>query len=112
MAFNQWLRLFFVGRFRPIALIRLGLILWLLGFGSHHPIGQSAFKDCTTLQSVSLLGVVTGCGARAFADDAALSSLNYAGTMEQFKAMTKDETRNQNCGVLKSVVCADDSVTL
>ena len=51
-------------------------------------IGESAFKGCTSLTSVTIGNSVTSIGRCAFDGCTSLESVNYSGTKSQWKAIT------------------------
>lgn len=55
-------------------------------------VGAGMFRQCGELEEVSLPQSVTAVGAEAFADCGALRTLRYAGTQEQWAAVSVDPT--------------------
>jgi hypothetical protein len=75
-------------------------------------IPETIFQGCTALTSVALPSAITTIGPNAFDGDTALATMSFAGTIDQFTAITKDTTWNSGCTSLKSVSCSDGAVTL
>lgn len=61
-------------------------------------IGDYAFYECTSLESITIPDSVTSIGGYAFYDCPNLADIYYTGTQEQWKAITKGTNWNQNMG--------------
>ena len=61
-------------------------------------IEEKAFADCTALTSIIIPSSVTTIGEEAFADCKNLTSINFKGTEEQWNAITKGDSWNDNTG--------------
>ena len=59
-------------------------------------IGMAAFSRCSTLTSVTIPASVTEIGEEAFKGCTALAEIHYAGTKDQWAAVTKGEDWNKD----------------
>ena len=60
-------------------------------------IGSHAFENCTSLTSIDLPEGVTSIGYNAFYGCTSLKTINFKGTEEQWKSITKGSNWNSNC---------------
>jgi hypothetical protein len=67
-------------------------------------IGKCAFNKCTSLNDVAIPTSVTSIGAGAFGNCTALTTINYAGTQEQWSAISQS-----NSGISENVTITYDS---
>lgn len=73
-------------------------------------IKDYAFYGFIDLWELSIGKNVTSIGAYAFADCILLQGINFAGTMEEWNAIPKDDTWNKGVGHLIEVVCSNGMV--
>ncbi len=73
-------------------------------------IKEYAFYGFTHLRELSIGKNVTSIGAYAFANCLELEEINFAGTVEEWNAIPKDDTWNEGVGHLIEVVCSNDIV--
>ena len=74
-------------------------------------IGLSAFNWCENLSSVVIGDSVTDIGSFAFANCNNLNNIEFTGTVEQWKAITKNENWNYNSPATY-VQCSDGQVDM
>lgn len=72
-------------------------------------ISEIAFQDCVKLESVTIGKDVTSIGNKAFYGCSVLTIINFAGTTEQWQAITKGTDWKNNKGEF-TVVCSDGSI--
>ena len=72
-------------------------------------ISQKAFEDCTSLQSVTLSLQITAIEDQAFYACHSLTEINFAGTMDEWQAITKGDGWAWDTGDLK-VKCTDGTL--
>lgn len=73
-------------------------------------INGNVFAECNQLESVSIPSTVTKIISRAFWRCESLVRLEFAGTMEQWNAINKDYSWNENTGVY-IVYCTDGELS-
>ena len=74
-------------------------------------ICKFAFYGCTSLTSIEIPASVTSIGLEAFRNCTNLATIHFAGTMEEWNAITK--VTNWNAGVpATEVICSDGTVAL
>jgi hypothetical protein len=74
-------------------------------------IGGLAFRDCSSLESVSIPSSVAEIGEDAFFHCSSLTSIEFGGTVAQLKSVEK--ARDWHGGVpAKSLKCADGEAEL
>ena len=78
--------------------------------GSVTSIGNNAFRNCTSLTSITIPNSVTSIGNNAFYGCTGLTSIVYTGTVEQWKAIEKSSYWDSNTGNYV-VTCTDGQVT-
>ena len=69
-------------------------------------IGYGAFAACDSLTSITIPNSVTNIGNYAFSMSRSLTSINFQGTIEQWKAISKDAYWNYNIGSF-TIICTD-----
>jgi hypothetical protein len=74
-------------------------------------IGERAFTYCESLTSVEIPNSVTMIEECAFEDCESLTSITFLGTVEQWKAIVKEDDWNYDVPATK-VVCSDGEVAL
>ena len=74
-------------------------------------IGYGAFSGCRNLTSVVIPDGVTSIGEEAFRYCSSLTSITFEGTMEEWKAITKDSKWDYNVPATE-VICSDGRVSL
>ncbi len=72
-------------------------------------IGWSAFFNCSGLTSIEIPASMTSIGSYAFSGCSSLTSISYTGTMEQWNAITKGNSWNNNTGNY-IIVCNDGTI--
>ena len=72
-------------------------------------IDCDAFAECSNLKSIVIGKSVTNIGIYAFGSCSTLVSINYDGTMEEWKVIIKDSIWNDNSGEF-TVYCTDGSL--
>lgn len=72
---------------------------------------EGAFKECTSLVSVSIPASVTEIGSKAFNGCTALSEIHYLGTMEQWKTVKIDSGWHFTIPATE-IACADGAIEL
>lgn len=75
-------------------------------------INYYAFQSCNKLTSVTIGAGVTSVNFNAFYYCKNLTSLNYLGTMDQWKALDKNETWYYDSIYVTSVICSDGTIAL
>ena len=73
-------------------------------------IGEKAFYKCTALTSITIPESVTKIGDYAFYYCTSLKRIDYKGTVDEWKAITKGDFWNENTGNY-TVYCTDGSIT-
>lgn len=73
-------------------------------------IDTLAFGRCSALKSVSMPVSVTYIANQVFSYCGELNEINYAGTMEQWNKIEKDENWAQNCNA--TIKCTDGDISL
>ncbi len=74
-------------------------------------IGHSAFSGCTGLTSVTIGKGVTRIGDSAFSGCTGLTNIKFNGTIEQWKAISKDYYWKYNVPATQ-VICTDGTVSI
>ena len=74
-------------------------------------IEAGTFFNCKTLMEVELPESITYIGSSAFAYCENLTNIIFAGNIEQWEAMVKDENWNMS-GAITKIVCSDGTISL
>jgi hypothetical protein len=74
-------------------------------------IGDYAFGGCTSLSSITIPGSVTSIGKYTFRNCTSLTLIAFNGPMEEWNNITKDYFLNYDVPATK-VICSDGEVTL
>ncbi len=72
-------------------------------------IGSSAFEDCSSLTSVTIGNGVTSIGRSAFRYCSSLTSITFKGTIEEWNAISKGNSLNNNTGNY-TIHCTDGDI--
>ena len=74
-------------------------------------IGEDAFQNCTSLTSIEIPDSVTSIGEDAFYRCTGLTSITFEGTVDQWNAITKGPSWNNDVPATE-VTCSDGTVPL
>lgn len=74
-------------------------------------IEAMAFDECTSLESISLPDTLTSIELNIFYECTSLTNIDYAGTMEEWNRIDKDDYWNHGA-VLETITCADGVINL
>lgn len=74
-------------------------------------VGYEAFRDCTSLVSMTLPDTLERIDGIAFKGCTSLTSITYTGTVAQWEAFAKSSDWNEGSS-LTQIVCSDDTIIL
>ena len=73
-------------------------------------IGEKAFRDCTSLTRITLGNGITSIGEKIFKDCSSLTSITYNGTKDEWKAIEKGPSWDNNTGDY-TIHCTDGDIS-
>ena len=73
-------------------------------------IANNAFSGCTGLTTITIPSSVTTIGNSTFYGCTGLTTINFNGTKDQWNAITKDSSWNNNTGAY-TIKCTDGTIT-
>lgn len=75
-------------------------------------IGQWAFFGCSELSCITIPNSISSIGGRVFEYCGKLRTINFEGTIEQWKAVSKDEIWSYGVPSTCVIVCTDGTISL